>query len=381
MADSSTEENPLLQALPPATDYVNYLILLEYNLTKEQLPTLHGVLQDTTLTANIGWDLVPLLLPLLPESRQCLQDVARLGNPREVVIKVAEGLQAIANEDEREDDDEELQEEGEEDQRDAEQAHREDVKTELVQDITGSEQKKLKEKEDGASDHKAGEQPTKPNSRLLRYINLVEVLSILHPRIKTKYPSRFLSTSLQAVLPAYSQVARNAAATEVTLDMIKSLSGAQRPKLPPRKSSSQVHTVTLSSAPTSAPDPEGTGEALGVDELALQRRLVQSFLTWVVEGFVSSVPAYEDLPGLAWSCRYYEKTHPERLVPGRTSYTAMFADEEEELHMRDSLLGQALVSLLMISGTFHANRMKGNRPRPQTPTRRTPGRHHHRRPP
>ena len=85
-------DNLLLKALPPETDYLTYLTLLEYNLTVEQLPTLHDILQDTTLTANIGWDLVHLLLPFLPASQQCLQDVARLGNPREVVLKVTELL-------------------------------------------------------------------------------------------------------------------------------------------------------------------------------------------------------------------------------------------------------------------------------------------------
>ncbi|KAL9630579.1 MAG: hypothetical protein Q9164_006340 [Protoblastenia rupestris] len=105
-------DNPLLKALPPETDYLSYLTILEYNLTKEQLPTLHDVLQDTTLTANIGWDLVHLLLPLLPQSQSCLQDVASLGNPREVVLKVTELLEGIANEpDELEEEESEDEEE------------------------------------------------------------------------------------------------------------------------------------------------------------------------------------------------------------------------------------------------------------------------------
>ena len=350
MADSNThinkEDNPLLKALPPATDYVNYLILLEHNLTKELLPTLHSVLQDTTLTANIGWDLVPLLLPLLPESRQCMHDVARLGNPREVVIKVSEGLQSIANEDvaEEEQDKDHLQEQ-------TPDLHGKDVGAEAVSAVSDNQElgTDVVGKGDEPLQHKAAGQQIKPPSQLLRYTTLIETLSLLHPRIRTKYPSRFLSTSLQAVLPAFSQVARDPAATEVTLDLIKSLSGPSRPKLPPRKSSSQVHLPTLSSASASAPDPEGQDEVQGPDELALQRRLVQSFLTWVVEGFVSSLPLYEDLPGLAWSCRSHEKMHPEKIVPGRQTYTAMFADEEEELHMRDSLLGKCLVSTLLMS--------------------------------
>ena len=324
MADK--EGNPLLEALPPATDYVNYLVLLEHNLNKSLLPTLHTVLQDTKLTENIGWDLVPLLLPLLPESHQCMLDVARLGNPREVVIKVAEGLSAIGKEDVEENDDLEEQ-----------------TKKESAELQTQSEDSPLRkgvshivaEKEDGNG--------TSP-SPLLSYTTFVEMLGLLHPRISTKFPSRFLSTSLQAVLPAYAQVARDPAATEVTLDLIKALSGPSRPKLPPRKSSSHIQLATLALEPSVAPDPEGIDEALGAEEIALQRRLVQSFLTWVVEGFVSSLPLYDDLPGLAWSSRSYEKMHPEKAVPGRQTFTEMFAEEEEELHLRDSLLGKCLVS-------------------------------------
>ncbi|KAL8856881.1 MAG: hypothetical protein Q9198_010751, partial [Flavoplaca austrocitrina] len=91
----ASDDNPLIKALPPAVDYLSYLTILEYNLTLEQLPLLHDILQDTALTANIGWDLVHLLLPLLPESQSCLQDVARLGNPREVILKVTELLEAL----------------------------------------------------------------------------------------------------------------------------------------------------------------------------------------------------------------------------------------------------------------------------------------------
>jgi hypothetical protein len=53
MADEDKTLNPLLAALPPATDYITYLTLIEYNLNEENLPVLHEVLQDTELTANI----------------------------------------------------------------------------------------------------------------------------------------------------------------------------------------------------------------------------------------------------------------------------------------------------------------------------------------
>src|SRR5213075_1048440 len=95
MAD---EEDPLIKTLPPATDYLTYLTVLEYQLTPARLPLLHKVLQDETLTTNIGWDLVHLLLPLLPSSQECLQDVARLGNPREVILRVSDALMNLQRE-------------------------------------------------------------------------------------------------------------------------------------------------------------------------------------------------------------------------------------------------------------------------------------------
>ncbi|TKA63270.1 hypothetical protein B0A55_10211, partial [Friedmanniomyces simplex] len=89
------DESPLIKALPPESDYITYLTIVEYNLNPENLPILHKVLQDETLAINIGWDLVHLLVPFLPESEQCLQDIARLGNPREVILKVTESLRLI----------------------------------------------------------------------------------------------------------------------------------------------------------------------------------------------------------------------------------------------------------------------------------------------
>jgi hypothetical protein len=107
---ASTEgESPLITALPPQTDYISYLTIVEHYLNEDTLPILHKVLQDEKLTTNIGWDLVHLLVPLLPQSTQCLQDIARLGNPREVILKVTESLRLIdyeaLDEPEEEDDD------------------------------------------------------------------------------------------------------------------------------------------------------------------------------------------------------------------------------------------------------------------------------------
>ena len=331
MADT---DNPLLKALPPETDYLSYLTILEYNLTAEQLPTLHDILQDTTLTANIGWDLLHLLLPLLPASRQCLQDVARLGNPREVVLKATELLEGLGEEEEVD----EHEEEGDQ------QDETEDIKQ--AQELKDSQ---VLDDEAQESDTKAGDATSAASSKPSKSVKLaalLEMLSILHPRIKTKYPSRFLSTSLQAVLPAYSQEARNIEATEAVLGFVKALSGTKRPKLPPRKSSTMIPTQAT---PLSAPDPEGQDEVLGVDEKALQSRLLQSFLTYVTEAYMNSTALDDDVPGLAWSSRYQEVLHPEKIIPGRRTYGSLFA-EEEHLHERDTITGHILVSFVQNTG-------------------------------
>lgn len=318
--DRKNDSNPLIRALPPETDYLSYLTILEYNLTAEQLPTLHAILQDTTLTANIGWDLVHLLLPLLPASQQCLQDVARLGNPREVVLKVTELLEEIGNDESGIDEDL--------DQEEAE--HDEDVSS-----------GKRSESQAGQKNEESSA-PQKPPSTGMKFVALLEMLAILHPRIKTKHPTRFLTTSLQALLLAYSQSGWRE--TEAVLSFMKSLSGTKRPNLPPRKSSSRITSVQMAQSQTSAPDPEGQSGDVAPGEDALQKRLLQSFLTYVTEAYLASTSRNgDDVPGMAWSCRFHEKMYPKMVVPRRITYTHLFT-EPEVFHERDSILGQILVS-------------------------------------
>ena len=193
---NSKPDNPLIKALPPETDYISYLTILEYNINKDQLPTLHEILQDTELTANIGWDLVHLLLPLLPSSKLCLQDVARLGNPREVVLKATELLEKISVVNEEEDGDQEFLDED--------------------------------EPNDPVSPRPPKSMDNNAVPVKVQFCALVEMLQILLPRIKTKFPSRFLSTSLQAVLPAYVRVAVEPEATDSIILFMKALSGTSR---------------------------------------------------------------------------------------------------------------------------------------------------------
>lgn len=331
-------DNPLLRALPPATDYLTYLTVLEYNLTGDQLPTLHEVLQDPELTSNIGWDLVHLLLPLLPAAELCLHDVARLGNPREVVLKVTESLRALEITD------------------NVEEPDHEDVRASHVVEGDGESGSGSvgAERNGERREYSAGEIPTRtdggkipesPTALAVRqFITLVSMLATLHPRIKTKYPSRFLSTSLRAVLKAYAQLAWLQDATTSVLQLITTLSGQKRPNLPPRMSSSEVQTTT---SQPSAPDPEAQSDVPTAEEMALQQRLLQSFVTHGLEDYMSCMSSAEGVTGMAWTSRLQEKAHPEKVIPGRKTNAERFA-QSGELHARDGTIGQILVRVPLL---------------------------------
>jgi hypothetical protein len=215
-------------SLPPATDYLTYLTILESHLSPEILPTLHEILQDAELTQNIGWDLIHLLLPM-PGAEQCLSTIARLGNPREVVLKITEALQLLELE---EDEEEEFE-----------------VEVEKSSDA----------------------EPTAVD----RFCTLISLLSIIHPRIKTKYPSRFLSTSLVSILSTFRPSNQ---ATLAVISFVHTVSGKKRPPLPGRKSSLKIPTTTtVTESDPSAPDPEAQEE--DPHEAAIQAKLLQSFVT------------------------------------------------------------------------------------------------------
>lgn len=246
-------------------------------------------------------DLVHLLLPLLPASEQCLLDVARLGNPREVVLKVAEALRIL--------------------------------------ELDGLEEPS--EEEEDAEPPIAKDSSLQLPLVVQQYQMLLSMLTILHPRIKTKYPSRFLSTSLQAVLAAYSKAAMfHDELTAAAVQFIKGLSGTKRPVLPPRRSSSQM---LLATSAKTAPDPEAQADPPSEEEIAMQRRLLQSLVTHVFEDYMFSLHSPEDVPGLAWSSRLEEKLHPERLVPGKETYHERY-EKSDKLQLQLGTVGQ-LVAL------------------------------------
>jgi hypothetical protein len=333
-----SDEDPLIKALPPATDYLTYLTILEYQLTPARLPLLHDILQDDKLTANIGWDLIHLLLPLLPASEACLQDVARLGNPREVILKVTESLEEIGNKEGGDAEDlENIPEEGE-----AEVPTKDDVVAieDGISKVNVAETTAIGEIEDTKTSEESAQASAQLSLSAQQFNCLLSMLSTLHPRIKTKYPSRFLATSLQAILAAYSRIF-SPSTTTAGLEFVRTLSGRKRPTLPPRLSSKQI---TKFSSDDAAPDPEGQTELPAPEEAAMQQRLLQSFLTHILEEFVGSF-GQQELPGLAWTARLQEKLGSAKTIPGRKTHIKMFS-EEVDLKERDVMVGQIMVCSL-----------------------------------
>ncbi|KAJ5310008.1 Zinc finger DHHC-type palmitoyltransferase [Penicillium atrosanguineum] len=278
-------EDPLVQALPPATDYLTYLTLLEYQLTPKRLPLLHQLLQDERLTTNIGWDLVKLLLPMLPASTECLQDVARLGNPREVILRVSEALMQLQSEGDDEDDD----------------------------DADGSLPK-----------------------HILQFNCLLSMLSVLHGRIKTKSPSRFIATSLQAALEAYTAMPCDET-TLALLEFLRDVSPSKRPAPPPRAPS---ESSVLRTAKASAPDPEAEvalPSPSATNETLLVRKFIQFGLVELLKSYLLSFSSPMD-PGMSWTIRMQEHLHPSLRLPEQSQTQAY--SSTKELKERDMLLGK-----------------------------------------
>ncbi|KAI1828257.1 YAP-binding/ALF4/Glomulin [Xylaria intraflava] len=281
-------------------DRFTYLTILQYHVnTPDVLPTLNEVLQNAEITQDIGWDLVQMLIGI-EGSERCLETVARLGNPREVIIAVMETLATV-----------------------------------------GSRQGDLSDDEEEAEKEEA----SRTSSRL---ITLIGMLAILQRRIKTKHPSRFLAPSLVSVLGAYRPTPEM---TTAVINLVRSLSGRIRPPLPVRTSSIDVaNPDEYGDVSKNAPDPEAEQEH--PEEENLKRRLLQSFTTRILQRYVNAQE-------MQWAPRLLEVYHPEKLVPGKVTTTRAFR-EDEVLQKRDAVVGQ-LVALLRdlglgdFSGAFVRN--------------------------
>jgi Uncharacterised protein family, YAP/Alf4/glomulin len=275
-------------ARPPVTDRFTYLTIIEANLSSAVLPALDEILQDAELTQDIGWDLVYNLVNL-PGSDACLETIARLGNPREVILKVLETLELLYQ--------------GEDDYR----------------------------------PNNEGEGSPEPEAAVPlthRFITLLGMLAILHKRIKTKYPSRFLAQTLQTV---YHSFRPSQEMTASVINLVHSLSGRRRPPLPSRKSSVNVANPDQDGdASKNAPDPEAEkDDTEDPTEGDMQQKMLLSFATCILEGYVNG-------NDMAWAARLLEFYNPEKNVPGRPTLMAAFR-EDQELLARDAIVGQLVV--------------------------------------
>ncbi|KGQ01053.1 hypothetical protein PAAG_12246 [Paracoccidioides lutzii Pb01] len=312
-------DDPLVKALPPETDYLTYLTILEYQLTPEHLPILHNLLQDEKLTTNIGWDLVQLLLPMVPASQECLQDVARLGNPREVILRVSNSLMKLEPVDEDGDN------EG-------------DYEKGLSEAVGGV---RLEENANAKDDIVIHDQTTatpKVPLHILQFNCLVSMLAVLHSRIQTKYPSRFVATSLQAVLEAYTTFP-TVETTAAVLEFFRDTAGKKRPRLPPRNmSESLVPQVTKESAPD--PEAESHLGTAASEEWAVIQRLMQFGLVELLKTYL--LHCIDEPPaGMRWALRLQEKLDANNRIPASLSFTEDFG-KLESLKERDMAVGKII---------------------------------------
>ncbi len=330
----------ILTSRPPATDHTTYLTILELHLRPELLPTLQEVLHDHALTENIGWDLVGLLVPLLPESKACLWEVARWGNPREVILKVLEALREIDFEDQ-----------------DAGSGEKGLLDTTPIS--PGPEENISKDKPASAEvvpeqAKEDGQISAAVSRAVLQFKALLPVLGILHSRIKTQSPSRFVSSTLQAVLACYADAAPLLPwrllddITQSIIQLAQTLSGKKRPPLPPRQSTHDVLVKQDSARDTELKvehgnDGESSAKAPSPEDQAIQERLLQSFVTHLLEEYLISTPRDDEVPGLAWTARFQEKAHPDKIIPVRPSFGELFT-ERAQLQSRERTVGDLVVS-------------------------------------
>jgi hypothetical protein len=336
------EGDPITAALPPATDYITYLTILEYQLGPDNLKTLNGFLNtnDGTLAKEIGWDLLRLVLPKLrdapADAKACLEIIARKGNPREVVVRVAEELEKLGRDEEdvQADDDDTNDESLRTFQGEANRIHLGDMKLDGMPDsniLKPAAEIKSQDLKAESLDH---------DNESAVFAALLSMLSLLHPRIKTQYPSRFLATSLPAALAAYRRMPITIASTSALLACLSQLAGKQKPALPHRDSANTTGQAPASVA--SLPDPEAPAEAAEGTNVASQseadiiRRLLQAVMLEMLDEYTASLSAGE-VPAFVWTGRLREQADPTRSVPGKQTLAARFANKG--LADRDDLSG------------------------------------------
>lgn len=345
-------QDPLIAALPPATDYITYLTLLEYQLNSGNLGTLNRLLSedDGKLAEEIGWDLLRLVLPMLRDIPktvvECFDILARRGNPREIVIRVAEELEKLGRTP-ADDDDDDAPDSAEKNEDDglstfageAERVHLGAMKLDGMPDDGKTETDLPK----GASPY------LNQDHDGLSFTALLDMLCTVQPRIKTRYPSRFLATSLPAALGAYRRLSSIHLPTSTFNLCLRQLWPDERPPLPPRDLNSVTAAPNLP-----MPDPEAATEAtpdgditVSDNERSIVTRLLQAVLLEVLEEYSSSLQT-EDEPCMSWATRLREIARPDRIVPGKTSQSKRW-DAQLELTSRDDVS----VSIVATAHLFH----------------------------
>ena len=348
--EQETETDPITAALPPNTDYITYLTILEYQLTPDRLPILtkHLANDDGTLAKEIGWDLVKFILPFLDvapkDAAKCLEVVARRGNPREVVVRVAESLETLGADDggtgseldQYFGTDELPTFEGE-----AQRIHLGEID---LQERPPSSRRKWPSS-DMPTDQRQQDTSAVSDSTALQFSTLLSMLGLLHSRIKTQYPSRFLATSLPAALGAYRRIPITSETTTAFVNLLGKMSGKQRPTLPPRSSTATATHLPSATTPGTEvsaplPDPEGqtaaNAEAPSDLEMSIVLRLLQAVTLEVLEEHILADPST-----MEWSTRLLDKRVPGKAMPDRKSRSKAW-QEDENLQTRDGMMAKFL---------------------------------------
>lgn len=235
------------------------------------------------LHRSVAWDLIIVLLPYLDSpfaltveiAESLIHLAAETGNPREVYVKVLQGLSSLAwvpgagsgDDDYYEDDDEVEDEEGGGDGEDDDAAEH-----------SGSEHAVPRRRfADQAED------PALPANRALaRFRNLLSALCVVHPRITARFPSKFLSTELSTLLVAFTKAVKTVNAKAVT-EIVEQLLAFVNIAGPPPMLAQHAPP----SPPGSTPAPAGLPVASGSDpERQLQVRLISSFLSHLLSAYV-----------------------------------------------------------------------------------------------
>lgn len=235
------------------------------------------------LHRSIAWDLIIVLLPYLdspfPPTVQVAESLIHLaaetGNPREVYVKILQGLSSLSwvprarsGADDYYEDDGENEEDGDDDGDGGE-------------DGNDAAESSDSESEHATSPADQAENPVLPALRALaRFKTLLSALCLVHPRISARFPSKFLSTELSTLSVVFTNAVETVNARVVT-DMVEQLLAFVKIAGPPP-------TMLAQQAPPRTPAPAGSSPVASDSdpERLLQIRLTSSFLSNLLSTYV-----------------------------------------------------------------------------------------------